>query len=219
MSQRVTSIALAEVLVDALKESAAAGDERTAYLLAVVAFQQLDINLPPPSADGADGGAAGCLLAIVKAEQGRFLERLAAKRKADNKRNRDGSKPDSGTIRERFGNDSGRNRERFDPDSEPPPLPLPFPEQIPKNKGVGGAQKRTRTKFTPPTLDAVREFIEAEGLATDAERFYQWHEARKWKGIQDWQAEVRCWHIDDAKRNQTRAAITQTGGADNGGYF
>ena len=215
MSQRVISIVLSEVLADALKKSAEAGDERTAYLLAAVAFRQLEINLPPPSADMADGGATGCLLAIVEGEQERFLERLAAKREADNKRNRDGGKPDSGTIRDGIGNDSGTIRNRHKPDSNPLPLPLPLPEQLPK-RGVCGAQKRTR-ETRPQSVEDVRAYAEAQGLTVDAGRFMDYYTAQGWtlsngRPLKDWRAALRNWGRRAEERNQARAAITTTGG-------
>ena len=245
MTQRVTSVVLAEVLVDALKKSADAGDERTAYLLAAVAFRQLEITLPPPSgADGADGGAAGCLLAVVEGEQERFLERLAAKRKADNERNA-----------ARGGTEAEKIQDRFKTDSEPirdgiktATLTLSHSDVSSTGvdeRGAQGAQfaleaEEPQTKaekakkpraatFIPPTADEVRAFVEAQGLAVDAARFVDKYTSQGWKlsnGLQmkDWKAAVRLWARMDADGragwNHSRAAITQlgSGGGEHGDY-
>lgn len=68
-----------------------------------------------------------------------------------------------------------------------PSIPNPIPSPI----------KRTAERFTPPTVDDVREYAKTKGLPIDAERFVDFYQAKGWvvgkNGMKDWQAAVRNW--------------------------
>lgn len=65
---------------------------------------------------------------------------------------------------------------------------------IPNPKPIkSGTDKR----FTPPTVDEVREYAKTESLAIDAERFVDFYGTKGWmvgkNKMKDWQAAVRNW--------------------------
>ena len=106
-----TRLALCDVLADALKASAERADARECYQLAALAFRQIKVAFPPPTEQG-ENADAGRMLALVEAEQERFLERLGRKRELW--RNAKIERNPKGILKE-----SNRNA------ALPYPLPLP----------------------------------------------------------------------------------------------
>lgn len=69
------------------------------------------------------------------------------------------------------------------------------------------AEKKSRKKFVPPTVDEVREYCGAQGYSTiDPEGFIDYYEANGWRvgnqAMKDWKATVRNW----ARRDKERGA-------------
>ena len=70
---------------------------------------------------------------------------------------------------------------------------------------------RKRTRFTPPTVDEVRDYCSEHGYRIDAERFVAYYESNGWRvgrnPMKDWRAAVRTWARNDtgysAPRQQT----------------
>ncbi len=66
-------------------------------------------------------------------------------------------------------------------------------------------------RFTPPTVDEVREYCRERGNSVDAERFVDFYTAKGWKvgksPMKDWKAAVRTWEKGDGdgkRRSQPR---------------
>ncbi len=209
------SIDLCDVLTDAIRKIAEAGDDRAVYLLAAIAFKQLSIIFPPPEGQGGDDAG---LLSIVEAEQDRFLERLALKRGK--------WRTAKGIQKESSKNPSGIQAEsKRKPRATITNTKTTIADAI---EGAQGAQAHTspvessrggrapRPTMQPPTADEVRAYAEAQGLAVDAGQFTDYYTAQGWKiknglPLKDWRAAVRNW----ARRDATaRPAISDTGADD-----
>ena len=66
-------------------------------------------------------------------------------------------------------------------------------------------------RFTPPTVDEVRDYCRERGNSVDAERFVDFYTAKGWKvgksPMKDWKAAVRTWEKEDGdgkRRSQPR---------------
>lgn len=66
-------------------------------------------------------------------------------------------------------------------------------------------------RFTPPTVDEVREYCRERGNTVDAERFVDFYAAKGWmvgkNRMKDWKAAVRTWEKEDGdgkRRSQPR---------------
>ena len=62
-----------------------------------------------------------------------------------------------------------------------------------------------------PTLSEVKDFIDANGYAVDAEEFVDYYEGQGWtkangRPVKDWQACVRSWHSRNARKDADRAS-------------
>jgi len=65
-----------------------------------------------------------------------------------------------------------------------------------------------RPRFTPPTVDEVRDYCVKRGNKIDADRFVDFYTANGWtqgkgKPIRDWQAAVRTWEQNDRSNGTT----------------
>lgn len=63
-------------------------------------------------------------------------------------------------------------------------------------------------RFSPPTLEEVREYAEKIEFALDAAQFIDYYSARQWRfsgnvPMKDWKAAVRTWKRKDATRGKT----------------
>ncbi len=60
-----------------------------------------------------------------------------------------------------------------------------------------------RKRFTKPTLEEVKAYIDEKGYSVDAERFINYYESNGWKvgrnPMKDWQATVRNWASKEKK--------------------
>lgn len=58
-------------------------------------------------------------------------------------------------------------------------------------------QKKSKSIFTPPTLDEVRRYCYERNNKVDAENFIDFYESKGWKvgnaKMKDWRASVRTW--------------------------
>lgn len=61
-------------------------------------------------------------------------------------------------------------------------------------------------RFTPPTVDEVREYCRERGNTVDAERFVDFYAAKGWmvgkNRMKDWKAAVRTWEKEDGDGNR-----------------
>ncbi len=71
-------------------------------------------------------------------------------------------------------------------------------------------QKSPKTKrFTPPTLDEVKDYCFERGNNVDAEKWYDYYSSNGWKvgknPMKDWKAAVRTWERSDYNNNRGSA--------------
>lgn len=62
-----------------------------------------------------------------------------------------------------------------------------------------------------PTLSEVKDFIDANGYAVEAEEFFDYYEGQGWtkangRPVKDWQACVRSWHYRNARKDSDRTS-------------
>lgn len=79
-------------------------------------------------------------------------------------------------------------------------------ESIDKDS-IGEVKKgdtRGRNKFSPPTVEEVRDYCRERGNNVDPERFVDYYSSNGWKvgrnSMKDWRAAVRTWERDDRKK-------------------
>lgn len=77
------------------------------------------------------------------------------------------------------------------------------------------AKKPTKKVFSPPTVEEVREYCNAQGYGTiDPEAFVDYYSANGWKvgnqPMKDWKATVRNWSRRDKERGITAAKPANT---------
>ena len=92
--------------------------------------------------------------------------------------------------------------------------PIPYNKHISKthikNNSIGEIAKR----FTPPTLEEVKEYCKERKNGIDAEQFIDFYESKGWKvgnqKMKDWKAAVRTWERRESKAT-TQTAIIENG--------
>ena len=107
------------------------------------------------------------------------------------------------------------------PEAMPKPTPS-LPEASPKpsqpdigymdiggrNKDIGNIKERRR--FTPPTLQEVREYCLERKNKVDPEQFIDFYSSKGWKvgsqPMKDWKAAVRTWEKRDSNRQSEQKA-------------
>ena len=82
-----------------------------------------------------------------------------------------------------------------------------------------GEVKKNITRFTPPTLEEVDNYIFKEGYSVDAEQFVSYYESQKWKKangrpLSDWQAAVRYWERSRKEKEKKSFADEANAAAD-----
>lgn len=75
-----------------------------------------------------------------------------------------------------------------------------------QNETECGATHQAHARFSPPSVDEVREYCnEREYTTIDPERFVSYYAARQWKSgqtaITDWRAAVDSWHRKDVNND------------------
>lgn len=66
-----------------------------------------------------------------------------------------------------------------------------------------------QTRFSPHSVDEVREYCRERGNRISAERFVSYYEARGWRGIVDWRACVRAWEQRDRQPSSAKQVSAQ----------
>ncbi len=87
-----------------------------------------------------------------------------------------------------------------------------YNNNIDKNGDVGEEkeEKKTRKKFTPPTVEEVEEYCRDRNNGIDAGSFVDFYTANGWvqgkqgKPIKDWKACVRYWETNGIERHGTK---------------
>lgn len=78
----------------------------------------------------------------------------------------------------------------------------------------GAAKPPKPARFSPPSVDEVREYCIERGYTTiDPERFVSYYAARQWKAgqtaITDWRAAADSWHRKDVNNDNGKAESRQ----------
>ena len=75
-----------------------------------------------------------------------------------------------------------------------------------KNKTKkGNIERGTRTKFIPPTLDQVNEYVMEKKLRVSAKKFFDYYEAGGWKDakgnpVKNWKQKILTWDAHEPKK-------------------
>jgi hypothetical protein len=74
---------------------------------------------------------------------------------------------------------------------------------VSEDKKRESEEKKSRSRFTPPTPQQVRDYASEKDLAIDADRFCDFYASKGWKvgssSMKDWQAAARNWAARDRK--------------------
>ena len=92
-------------------------------------------------------------------------------------------------------------------------------DRIELGEGSGGEDNEdsatpppTRKRFTPPTVDEVREYCFERGNSVDPQRFVDYYTSNGWmvgkNKMKDWKAAVRTWEQKD--KPQSRSTVTKS---------
>ena len=78
-------------------------------------------------------------------------------------------------------------------------------------------------RFSPPTVDAVAEYVREKGYHVNADRFVAFYQQKGWmvgkNHMKDWKAAVRTWHYrDNPKPPEEQKAQKWTYNSDTGGW-
>ena len=81
---------------------------------------------------------------------------------------------------------------------------------IDKEIDTNVSKKKIATRFIAPTIDEVKEYIQASCLAIDANTFVDYYTAKGWKvgtaPMKDWKAAARSWHRRETERRNEQPA-------------
>lgn len=71
--------------------------------------------------------------------------------------------------------------------------------------------KSVNKRFTPPTLDEVKDYICEKGYSVDAEYWYNYYQSNGWKvgrnKMVDWKACISQWNAREKKDKPTNKSI------------
>ena len=83
------------------------------------------------------------------------------------------------------------------PEPVPVPEPVPEPVPVPDIDSIGDKSPKRRGRFTPPSIEEVREYCIERGNGIDPERFVTFYQSKGWligkNKMKDWRAAVRNW--------------------------
>lgn len=69
-------------------------------------------------------------------------------------------------------------------------------------ESIKESEKKTASRFTPPTVEEVQAYCIERGNNVDPERFVNFYESKGWKvgknPMKNWKAAVRTWEKDDS---------------------
>ena len=79
-----------------------------------------------------------------------------------------------------------------------------------KEEGIRNKDIKERRRFTPPTLQEVREYCLERKNKVDPEQFIDFYSSKGWKvgsqPMKDWKAAVRTWEKRDSTRQSEQKA-------------
>ena len=88
----------------------------------------------------------------------------------------------------------------------PPPIQsISYPSPSPSPKDMADKPPRA-TRFTPPSLEEIRNYCRERGYQIDAERFVAYYGANGWRvgrnPMKSWKSAVQMWAAKDRKENE-----------------
>lgn len=90
-------------------------------------------------------------------------------------------------------------------------------ENVKGNEPAKAFCAETPRRFSKPTVDEIRVYCRERGNAVDAQRFFDFYEAKGWlvgnQPMKDWQAAVRTWEGRDMARTREQTATFAKKGA------
>lgn len=88
-------------------------------------------------------------------------------------------------------------------------IDIDIDKDIDKEKSTNVDTKKTAKRFSPPSLDEVRDYIASQSYSVDAEAFIDFYEAKGWRvgnnPMKDWKAAVRTWERRNKEEGKTAA--------------
>ena len=74
--------------------------------------------------------------------------------------------------------------------------------------------EKEKKRFTPPTIEEIKEYCKERNNGVDAERFHSYYTANGWKvgrnPMKDWKAAVRTWEEKKPKAKQPKQVMDDT---------
>lgn len=103
-------------------------------------------------------------------------------------------------VEERTASEPPVNRQRT---ASEPPVKLPILREEGNKERREEVSVPPPTRFSPPTVDQVREYCRERGNAVDPEAFLSHYQSNGWKvgknSMKDWRAAVRTWEKNEGK--------------------
>lgn len=91
-----------------------------------------------------------------------------------------------------------------------------LPKEKEKDKEKENNKENNKEKsgrFTPPTIEQVKEYCQERGNAVDPDRWFNYYSSNGWKvgknPMKDWKAAVRTWEINDKQDNRPAGKVVQ----------
>lgn len=73
--------------------------------------------------------------------------------------------------------------------------------------------KEKSGRFTPPTIEQVKEYCKERGNAVDPDRWFNYYSSNGWRvgknPMKDWRAAVRTWEQNDKQDNRPAGKVVQ----------
>lgn len=73
--------------------------------------------------------------------------------------------------------------------------------------------KEKSGRFTPPTIEQVKEYCQERGNTVDPDRWFNYYSSNGWKvgknPMKDWKAAVRTWENNDKQDNRPAGKVVQ----------
>ena len=74
-------------------------------------------------------------------------------------------------------------------------------------------KEKSSGRFTPPTIEQVKEYCKERGNAVDPDRWFNYYSSNGWKvgknPMKDWKAAVRTWENNDKQNNRPAGKVVQ----------
>ena len=91
-----------------------------------------------------------------------------------------------------------------------------LPKEKEKDKEKENNKENNKEKsgrFTPPTIEQVKEYCQERGNAVDPDRWFNYYSSNGWKvgknPMKDWKAAVRTWENNEKQDNRPAGKVVQ----------